>query len=966
MKQSLEKHIENLENLIGNMQLEEALDYIENLSQEETGCWQIQNLTGVICSYCGQFPEAIAFFRRALSKNPDEAEIYFNLADAYFNIGEYQHAELMLKSCEQVAQDTELLNLIKQMRMQFEAEGLNTVEDTKDNQLLMVAYYFPPLSGSGVFRSIKHAKYLPELNWNTTVISTNKPPRSWNYRDDSMVDEIPKCVDVIRVDDDVNTKKADFLSERKLREVINFLVDVFSEDRSALEIINAYLKKAEDLSALVVFPCSCLCWAWDVIKYIEANMDIRRYSVIYTTSGPASAHLIGYYMKKKYGIPWIADYRDAWTNNPYSNFDINIPINRLLYYLEKKLLHAADCNITIEQSMVQDYVDKFGISKEKIVCITNGYDEEDFTTLNYNMEKTKKFTINYSGLLYLQQQSIMPVLNAINQLNKEGKIDLEKIKLRIVGQGHEDENKSLAEKFGLLDIVEQTGYVSHREALQANLDSDILLLLIGDAEKCKPVYAGKVFEYLRSGKPILALAPHDGAVDKLLSSTGHGQTFLSTQEDEIKNMILQEYQKWEGKEKNEYISSPLIKRYERKYLAMKLADLLYLTDGTNERCSACDSKDKYLVVCTGGYPDNNGGHANMFAHKRVLEYVKKGLDIDVFGFVWRDTEYSYIYEGINVVCGGGKQLEKILREGNYRKLLIHFADISVFSAIINAGKMHMPMIVWCHGYEVLSWSRSIFEYTEEQIKNNIERFNEQDKNKKYFLRQIFECSNIHFIFVSKWLENRVKKFVGSVPKTYEVIHNYIDTDFYCFSEKKIDDKMNVLCIKNHRSKIYANDLTAKAILELSHREVFKNLEFELYGKGQLFESNFKELIDKNFPNVYIYQKSLTAQEMRECYKRSHILLSPTRLDSQGVTSGEGMSAGLCVISCNTTAVPEFMDESCASLVEYDNYMQIVEEIEYLYYHREECARKARNAHERVKKQCGYDATIKKEIMRILA
>lgn len=575
MKQNIERHIEELENFIEKEQLEEALDYIETLSQEEVACWQIQNITGIICSYCGEFSESIAFFRRALSKNPDNAEIYYNLADAYLNIEEYQQAELMLKCCEQTTADENLLNLVMQMRGQLESVELNDSEDIGQNKLLMVAYYFPPLSGSGVFRSIKHAKYLPDLNWDTTVISTNEPPRGWNYRDDSLVDEIPECVDVIRVEDDINTKIGATISGTRVNEVINFSRSILAENTEALELFNSLMKTENDVLRLLMFPCSCLCWAWDVIKYIETNMDITKYSVIYTTSGPSSAHLIGYYLKKKYGIPWVADYRDAWTDNPYGNFNMEIPQHKLFYYLEDILLKFADCNITIEQSMVQNYVDKFGISREKIVSITNGYDETDFETLKYNKEKTKQFTINYSGLLYTKQHNITPILNAISELSKEGQIELNNIKLRIVGQGNEDANRELAEKFGLLGAFEQTGYISHREALQSNLDSDVLLLLIGDDERFKPVYAGKVFEYLRSGKPILALAPRDGAVDKLLSSTGHGRTFLSAQELEIKNMILQEYQKWVSKEENEYMHSPLIRVHERKYLSMKLADLLY-------------------------------------------------------------------------------------------------------------------------------------------------------------------------------------------------------------------------------------------------------------------------------------------------------------------------------------------------------------------------------------------------------
>ena len=136
-------------------------------------------------------------------------------------------------------------------------------------------------------------------------------------------------------------------------------------------------------------------------------------------------------------------------------------------------------------------------------------------------------------------------------------------------------NKETVEKLGLSGILEQSGYVSHEEALQANLESDLLLLLVGDEDRFKPVYTGKVFDYLRSGKPVLALGPEEGAVDHLLSATGHGKTFLSTQISEIKEMILAEYEKWLNAECNTYFVSPAIKAHERKYLTMKLADVFH-------------------------------------------------------------------------------------------------------------------------------------------------------------------------------------------------------------------------------------------------------------------------------------------------------------------------------------------------------------------------------------------------------
>lgn len=648
----MNKHIEKIEALIGNMQLEEALDYIEGLSSEVANSWQIQNLTGIICSYCGQFSEAIPFFRRALLKETDNPEIYFNLADAYCNLKEYQRAELMLQSCEAITLDENLLEAVRQLREQIKAYK---EKEDEENNVLMIAYYFPPLSGSGVFRSIKYAKYLPELGWNTTVISADKPPRGWDYRDDSMVDEIPDCVDVTRIEDEINTAETLSISAEQLSEVFNFLGGVLVEKKEAIDILNEKLKTKEGAHAMIQFPCSCLCWAWKVVKHIEANMDINKFSVIYTTTGPLSSHLVGYYLKKKYGIPWVADYRDLWTDNPYGQFSLADTTHRLLYYLEEILMKYADSNIFVEESVIDKYTTRLGMPKDRFKGITNGYDESDFSALNYNIKPTNKFTINYSGLLYTKQHDISPILFALKELIKEGKIDLDNIRFRVVGQGSEKFNEEVADCFGVSSILEQTGYVSHKEALQANVDANMLLHLVGSDEKFKLVHTGKFFEYLRSGKPVLAIAPPGGVVDNILTSTGHGKAFLSTQIQAIKDMILQEYVSWLSSEENTFLHSPLIKVFERKYLTTKLADVLYqVRDGSKNETENDVYNASYL----------SGGPAKSY-HKRYAQ--------SFYYPAWRHAmRYLYLLDRniqiFEIACGVGQFANFLFDVGftNYR------------------------------------------------------------------------------------------------------------------------------------------------------------------------------------------------------------------------------------------------------------------------------------------------------------
>lgn len=557
--------IQALEALISAGQLPEALDFIEAMPQEERQQWQVQNLTGIVCAYCGQRQEARVFFEAALAQRPNDTELLYNLADTYAALGMKRKANEMLDRCGEYAGNGELLEDIAALRQDM--------AEQKGGRVLMAAYYFPPLSGSGVFRSIKFAKYLPLFGWEPTVISTDHPPEGWKFSDDSQVKDIPEGMEVVRIPDGISTRRETTLSSGRVQAILGFLRSVLRFSPEADRTFSRLLQSREGIMKLLTFPCGALSWAYDVTQYIEKHVDMDQFEVIYTTSGPASAHLIGFYLKHKYGIPWVADYRDPWTFNPYgAEYNPDDVGQRFLFELESVLLRCADCNLTIEDSLVGSYQRYFGITKEKVVSITNGYDEADFTTLRPH-GRMDKFTINYSGLLYTQQRSIDPVLRAIQQLRNEKKIDLSKLRFRIVGAS-ETRNIETAGQYGLTQVIDQTGYLSHAQALQANVDANLLLLLVGDDPKFKPVYTGKLFEYLRSGRPILALAPRDGAVDRVLRESGHGEACLSTQIPRIKAMILREYRKWEHGEGLEPLYSPVIERFERKALTQGLAEVL--------------------------------------------------------------------------------------------------------------------------------------------------------------------------------------------------------------------------------------------------------------------------------------------------------------------------------------------------------------------------------------------------------
>ncbi len=373
---------------------------------------------------------------------------------------------------------------------------------------------------------------------------------------------------------------------------------------------------------------------------------------------------------------------------------------------------------------------------------------------------------------------------------------------------------------------------------------------------------------------------------------------------------------------------------------------------------------KYLVICNGGYP-KEGNPRCAFAHRRVIKYAENKINIEAFGYIENASFDEYEYQGIQVYEGGMLELQHLLASRTYKKILIHFVGKAVMYCIYKAKKMETQMIVWCHGYEVMPWFRTWFNYTNDEIEQYSEMWNREDGKRKEFLRELFRLTNIHFIFVSSYLKERVKKFVGELPINYSIIHNFIDSEFYAVPDKQPESRQRILSIKSHMTRMYANDLIVKVIFELAKKDFFPRLTFELYGDGILFEENFEELRKRNYSNVHIHKEFLNQEQMRELFGRNGIFLSPTRADSQQVISGEAMSAGMAVITCNVGAINEFMNEECASLFEYENYFMMAEEIEYLYFHPEEYLKKCKNARIRAEKQCGYDNTIQKEIDLIL-
>ena len=218
-----------------------------------------------------------------------------------------------------------------------------------------------------------------------------------------------------------------------------------------------------------------------------------------------------------------------------------------------------------------------------------------------------------------------------------------------------------------------------------------------------------------------------------------------------------------------------------------------------------------------------------------------------------------------------------------------------------------------------------------------------------------------FVFVSEYLKRTVSEDYGFEfdEKNSRVIHNSIDTDLFSYEKKPAGQRFNILCVKSFANKNYANDISAKAIAELSKYPEFKRMTFDIYGEGARFKEDTKSL--KRFKNVNLYERYLTPEEIAKEHKTHGIFLCTTRMDTQGVSRDEAMSSGLVPVTNNVAAVGEFTDETCAVLAGNEDYKGIARGILRLVRNPSLFLKMSENAAKRVRRQSSADIVLEREI-----
>ena len=442
------------------------------------------------------------------------------------------------------------------------------MKDVADKKrVLFCAYIFPPLAGSGVQRSLKFVKYLKESGYEPVVLTVGEHNHEIE-EDFSLFSEIDG-VRIVRID---NTKfLPEALSEEEQQEIFNLYAGVVQSE----EWINDYKEIIRSDGCSRLIPDNKICWVNECLKQIEKRLDLSEIDIVYTTGAPFSSYILGYYLKRKYGFKWVQDYRDPWGTNDYYNENYyrneSHTIN-LQQRLERELIKESDAIVVASKAYVEDFVDKYGVSREKITEITNGYDESDFRDIQIPEEKNDKFTLCFNGALY-GNRTPLNLLKIINNLIEEDIVGQNEITWIFNGT-IEKKWRSELEQNDKFNIVQYNGYLNHLQSIQEAIKADMLILYglegRGVQNGVSAGYPGKVFEYIRMKRRILCFSSKGSILEELLTRTKTGQNFDYDDCKGISQYILDHYTLWKDGERQICGDETVIQKYSREYTTNQL------------------------------------------------------------------------------------------------------------------------------------------------------------------------------------------------------------------------------------------------------------------------------------------------------------------------------------------------------------------------------------------------------------
>ena len=429
-------------------------------------------------------------------------------------------------------------------------------------RVLVVSFDFPPRRTSAVYRVTNLTKHLLEHGWQPTILTITG--NRGDAEDPRMLADFPAQIRVER------TSCLEISAWENTAGVgVRALGGLQSKEQDQRQPLwDRWLRSCGRLvRSCLYFPDDTVGWVpLGLARAIELHLQ-NRFDAVYTTSPPRSGPVIGLLLKILLGIPWVAEFRDPWYPPP------GPWRRRFERALLQRILRRADKIVVISRGNAEEMERSHGVSKAKVAVVSNGYDEKEFDCLDGERSALLEpghFHLSHFGTVYPNFSGRF--FEALAGLLGEHPELRDRLRVNVIGFS-DDVVQQCAARADLQGVVRLHGFVPHHEALGSMQSSDCLLVFLGNRDVARLSGLGKIYDYLRVGRPILAVA-FEGGTQELIEEAQAGWVVNPEDPEAIKRALKAVVSNGPGSGNPRPSRPEFVEQFRYDRLAGRLAEVL--------------------------------------------------------------------------------------------------------------------------------------------------------------------------------------------------------------------------------------------------------------------------------------------------------------------------------------------------------------------------------------------------------
>ena len=422
-------------------------------------------------------------------------------------------------------------------------------------KILIITYYWPPAGGPGVQRWLKFVKYLPDFGVQPIVYIPENP--TYPIVDYELHNDVSDKTIILKHKIVEPYQLASFFSKNRTKKISSGIIPN-QKKQSVLD--KAFLWARGNL----FIPDARVFWVKPSVVFLEKYIKENNIDTIITSGPPHSLHLIGLGLKQKIKLHWFADFRDPWTTIGYhKSLLLSHYAAKKHKALEHQVLNTADTIVVTSTTTKTEFQ---AITNKPIEVITNGFDIEN------SKEQTLDTTFSLAHIgSFLSERNPKLLWEILVELIHEIPDFRNHLQLKFIGAVSQEILDTVTQ-FKLNTYLVNLGYVSHNEAIEHQKKSQVLLLIEIDSKDTKSIIPGKLFEYMISGRPIIAIGPKGSDFAEIITKTNTGEFFEYSEKMKLKSVLLDYYNRFlEGKLQSNPVG---LEQYSRKNLTQKWVELI--------------------------------------------------------------------------------------------------------------------------------------------------------------------------------------------------------------------------------------------------------------------------------------------------------------------------------------------------------------------------------------------------------